>query len=122
MSAKVAMRSLSNLRDLDQAIARSHDRAALVFKHSLTCPVSARAFREVTNLLSAPALPADVYLVCVQCDRRVSDAIAERLGTRHESPQAILLSRGEVVWSDSHFGITEKALRTALEHYATANV
>ena len=121
-TAKLAMRSLSNLHDLDQAIASSYDRLVLVFKHSLTCPVSGRAFREVTGLLSAPAVPADVYLVCVQCDRRVSNAISDRLAVQHESPQAILLSRGQVVWSDSHFGITAEALRQTLERHAAAEV
>jgi bacillithiol system protein YtxJ len=36
----------------------------------------------------------------------VSDAAAQRLGIRHETPQAILLRDGRVVWNASHFRIT----------------
>jgi bacillithiol system protein YtxJ len=33
---------------------------------------------------------------------------------RHESPQALVLRGGEVVWHDSHYGIQVEALNQAV--------
>ena len=44
------------------------------------------------------------------------EAVAAKLGVRHETPQAILVRRGKAVWSASHFRVNaasiEKALRS----------
>jgi bacillithiol system protein YtxJ len=37
--------------------------------------------------------------------RPVSNTIEQRFGIRHESPQAILLQGGEVVWARSHYQV-----------------
>jgi bacillithiol system protein YtxJ len=50
----------------------------------------------------------------VQTHRPGSDAASERLGLRHETPQAILLRDGKVVWNASHFRITATQLDQAL--------
>jgi bacillithiol system protein YtxJ len=36
--------------------------------------------------------------------------VSERLGIRHETPQAILLRDGKVIWNGSHFRITASQL------------
>jgi len=59
-----------------------------------------------------PAVP--VYLVDVLDQRPLSQALAARLGIRHESPQAIVLQSGTPVWHDSHFAVTADALAAAL--------
>lgn len=83
----------------------------LVFKHSLTCPVSHAAFREFERFL-ATAVPAgtQVGLIEVQNARPASNRVAERTGVRHESPQALLVENGVVRWHRSHWDITEKSL------------
>ncbi len=55
-----------------------------------------------------------VYLVDVLAQRPLSQAIAARLGIRHESPQAIVLRQGKAVWDASHFAITAKEVSTTL--------
>lgn len=86
----------------------------MVFKHSTRCPVSAAAFREFEEFLSATAgIPA--YLVLVIEDRPVSRAVAEKLGVPHASPQAILVRDGAAAWTASHGAITREALRDAWE-------
>ncbi len=40
--------------------------------------------------------------------------IEEHLGIRHESPQAIVISRGNPIWHASHFQVTAKALEDAI--------
>lgn len=96
---------------LDEAVARSHDAPVVLFKHSLTCPISAAAYREMTQL------SADVGIVVVQRARDVSREVAERTGVEHESPQALVLRNGEVVWSASHWSVTADAVNNAVEQH-----
>ncbi|HSS48947.1 MAG TPA: monothiol bacilliredoxin BrxC family protein, partial [Thermoanaerobaculia bacterium] len=60
--------------------------------------------------------PAGGHLFAVieiQVARAVSDALAQRTGVRHESPQIFLLRQGQVAWQASHYGINRQALRQA---------
>ena len=84
----------------------------LLFKHSLLCPVSATAFREYMHLLASTEVPTG--WVSVTDERPLSNAITDRTGVKHESPQAFVLRDGEVVWHASHGAITREALAKAL--------
>jgi bacillithiol system protein YtxJ len=98
---------VENKGALDELIARSHQSPVVLFKHSLTCPISARAYREMKRY------DGEVALVVVQDAREVSRAIATATGIRHESPQAIILRNGRPVWSASHYDITADAVAQA---------
>ena len=93
---------------LDQVLARSHNEPVILFKHSTTCPISASAYRQMSQV------EGDVSLVVVQRARDVSNEIEARTGIRHESPQAIVLRNGEAVWTASHFDITSDAVEKAV--------
>lgn len=81
----------------------------LVFKHSLICPTSARAFAEYEAFVAAhPDVPT--AWIDVIGERPWARHVAEATGVRHESPQAILVRSGKVAWHASHGGITRKAL------------
>ncbi len=97
---------------LDELFARSQDAPVLLFKHSTTCPISAHAYREMQRLDVGPA--RHIHLVVVQSARPVSNEIARRTGVRHESPQAIVLSRGEAAWTASHYDITAAEVERAV--------
>lgn len=105
---------LTDLDQLDAAVARSSVEPVLIFKHSRTCGTSAEAHEEVSTLL-AGALEAPVYLVDVRSARQVSNAIAQRFGIRHESPQMLLLEGGRVRWSASHYHVNEREILQALQ-------
>lgn len=109
-----AYQSLHTVADLDAAIASSHERPVLLFKHSLTCGISAQADDQVRQFLDATGAGVLCGLVVVQRSRPVSAAIVERLGVRHESPQALLLRDGRVVWHASHWRVNASALQEAV--------
>ena len=112
---KAELRELSTLEDLEAVLDRSRERPQLLFKHSLTCPVSGAAHAEVRGYLERePAEGTDYWLIAVQRARPVSNAVAERVAVRHESPQAILVSGEKAVWNASHWEITGQALARAL--------
>jgi bacillithiol system protein YtxJ len=99
---------LENSGGLDQLLQDSHERPVVLFKHSVTCPVSADAYHEMAQY------PGRVDLVVVQTARSVSNDIETRLGVRHESPQVILMVRGEPVWRASHWKINAADLARAV--------
>lgn len=108
---------LTSVEALERAIAASASLPILIYKHSSTCGTSAMAFEEVSELLRSPALPADVYLVHIQASRTVSRAVETLLGVRHESPQVLLVSHGQVLWHGSHFRVTAALILGSLQRH-----
>lgn len=100
--------ALEDVGQLDDLVAASQRAPVIIFKHSVTCPISAGAYREMERL------EEDVAMVVVQRARSVARAIEERTGVRHESPQVIILRDGRAVWSASHWNVTVERVRTAL--------
>lgn len=105
---------ITDLSALDAAIAESKDRPVLLFKHSRYCGVSAEALDELQSHIDSAPQQVAYRMITVQTHRSVSDAVAQRLGLRHETPQAILLRDGKIVWNASHFRITATQLDQAL--------
>jgi bacillithiol system protein YtxJ len=105
---------LSQIDEIEPLVETSRRRPVMIFKHSLTCPVSTTAYEELQRYLAERRdETALCVLVEIQNARDVSTAIAERTGVRHESPQAIVLRDGEVTWHASHGRIHHKALAEA---------
>ena len=100
------MTALHTLADLDAALAKSHDHPIVLFKHSVSCPFSARAQEQVAEAKH----DADIYAIVVQYCEELSDAIVEKLGVEHESPQAIIVEDGEATWHGWRGEITTEAL------------
>jgi bacillithiol system protein YtxJ len=106
---------LHDVDSLDAAIAESSERPVLLFKHSRYCGVSCEALDALQSHIESRVNGGVSYkVITVQTHRPVSDAAAQRLGIRHETPQAILLRDGRVVWNASHFRITATQLAEIL--------
>ncbi len=107
--------TLQRLDELDALIAESEKRPLLLFKHSYSCGISAEALDELVEHLNAKVPAARYAMVTVQTHRDVSNAVASRLGVRHETPQAILVRGGKAVWTASHFRVNAASIEKALE-------
>jgi bacillithiol system protein YtxJ len=110
---------LQHIEQLDRLLSESHTRPLLLFKHSFSCGVSAEALDELIDHLNADIVAAGVpdpryAIVTVQTHRDVSNAVSAKLGVRHETPQALLIRDGRVIWSASHFRVTADAMKQAL--------
>ena len=106
--------TLDGLEELDRLLAASESRPLLLFKHSYTCGVSAEALDELVSHLNEGPSEVLYAMVTVQTHRDVSNAVARKLGVRHETPQALLVRDGQVVWSASHFRVTARAVEDAI--------
>jgi monothiol bacilliredoxin len=111
------LKALHGLDELDRALAASGHRPLLLFKHSFTCGVSAEALDELVAHLNERPTNAAYAMVTVQTHREVSNAVASQLGVRHETPQALLIRDGRVVWSASHFRVTATAMGEAIKRH-----
>ncbi|HEY0322649.1 MAG TPA: bacillithiol system redox-active protein YtxJ [Pyrinomonadaceae bacterium] len=103
---------VSDSTELESLFMLSHERPIVLFKHSLTCPVSSAAYQEMSGF------EGDVSLIVVQNARAVSREVETLTGIRHESPQAIILRNGRAVWNVSHWRIK----RSVVEEAVRANV
>lgn len=84
-------------------------RRAVLYKHSPACWLSLRALREVSRVARGYPDPP-VSQVDVLAQGALSRRIAADLGIRHESPQVILLERGQPAWHVSHMAVTADAI------------
>ncbi|MEK6288625.1 MAG: bacillithiol system redox-active protein YtxJ [Acidobacteriota bacterium] len=108
------LQELRSIEEFEAALAESVARPVLFFKHSLTCPISTRAFSELQSYLTNADPRISYKLITVQNAREVSDEAASRLRLEHHSPQAILVRNGRELWSASHYEITASALEQAI--------
>ena len=100
-------------QDLNPLFERSQTAPVVFFKHSTQCSRSYEAHEELLAFVEKhPEIPCGMIQVIE--DRELSDALEERFGIRHESPQAILVFRGAPVWHANHWKVTVKALEDAV--------
>jgi len=100
-------REIADVASLDEFLSTANGSAAILFKHSNTCGVSARAFREMANVNQA------VGIVVVQHARPVSDEIEKRWSLPHETPQVLIIREGKLVWDASHFSVKAAEVEAA---------
>ena len=104
---------ITDTKSFEDLTDRSRERPVVIFKHSLTCPISSAAYAQMEEF------SGEVALVEVQLARALSAEIENRLGVEHQSPQVIVLSKGQVAWNASHFKITAAAVAAAVRDAAS---
>lgn len=100
--------NVDSIDGLDRLFKQSFERPIVLLKHSTTCGISSGVYREVGLVAS------DVNVVVIQTHRDISNAIADRTGLRHESPQAIILKDGKAVYHASHYDIEAAHIEASL--------
>lgn len=102
-------KELRDLASLDSFLSQANGAPVIIFKHSESCGISARAYAQISEL------ERPVGLVTVQSARAVSNEIEKRMGIMHETPQVLIVSNGKVGWTASHGHIRAAAVKAALE-------
>ena len=102
--------TLDNLEKLDELFEKSKEKPVVIFKHSLTCPISTDASTQMS------IVNGDVNLVIVQISRNISNEIEQRTDIRHESPQLIILKDEKPIFSASHYDITADTVEGVLKN------
>lgn len=95
---------------------KSANKRVFLFKHSTTCPISAKADSEVREFAASyDRDDAEFAFLKVRESRPVSNAIEEDLQVKHESPQFFILENKEVKWTNSHWNVTKQKIEEALQ-------
>lgn len=97
---------LLTIEDFNKALQLSETTPVLIFKHSITCGVSERAFKQFQQYLETPE-SRNIHncVIIIQNSRNLSDEVARVTNIIHESPQAILIKNKQTVWNDSHLAL-----------------
>lgn len=91
----------------------SQESPVLIFKHSTTCSISAMALHRLDRKSSnVPGLKA--YFLDLRSHRDVSKAIESTFDVTHESPQVLIIDKGQAVYHRSHGEIDPSAIREFL--------
>lgn len=107
---------MNRIRSIDEwraLLNKSDKQPFLLFKLSMTCFASIAAKKELQKLQTD--LP--IYVVIVQMNRKVSNAIELDLGVKHETPQLLILKDKKGIWQATHYHIKESIVTDAIETY-----
>jgi len=105
------------LKDIDQLDAlekESFDIPVVIFKHSISCGLSAMARYQLERDWDFPDGDLSFYYLDLINYRAISNEIADRFGVNHQSPQIIILKDGKAVYNTSHHKISIQDLKQAL--------
>ncbi|MGV3612846.1 MAG: bacillithiol system redox-active protein YtxJ [Fluviicola sp.] len=95
--------NLTSSEQLQELMNASETKPLLLFKHSTRCSISSMALNRFENNMD-PEKATCVYLDLIAY-RPLSNEIAELTHVEHQSPQAILISNHEVIYTETHSGI-----------------
>lgn len=99
---------LTNEEQLANIKEKSTTVPQVIFKHSSRCSVSSMVLSRLER--SDTPESVDFHFLDLISYRNISNKIAEEFNVHHESPQVLLISKGECVYDESHMGISMDAL------------
>jgi bacillithiol system protein YtxJ len=108
-NSKINWILLQDLGQLNEIVNNSHEKPALIFKHSTRCSVSRMALKQFENEFDLENQVYAYYLDLLEY-RPISNEIASLFGVFHQSPQLLLIKDGKSVYDVSHSDIDAQAL------------
>ena len=104
--------TLTTENQLREAITLSVEKPVLLFKHSTRCSISSMALSRFEENWKNENDTCAIYFLDLIAFRSLSNLIAELTHVEHQSPQVIVLSNKEVIYSASHSEIDAKEIET----------
>jgi bacillithiol system protein YtxJ len=103
-----------------EMLEKSRSETVLLYKHSVSCPISGHAWYEVQDCLSCVEDFFSCYRVTVQTQPEISQAVAHQLAVVHHTPQVIVIRDARARYVASHWQIRKQSLQRALATAGTA--
>jgi bacillithiol system protein YtxJ len=113
LNSKINWIPLTFMGQLDEMVAFSNQKPAVIFKHSTRCSVSRFALKQFENEFDLDD-KVDAYFLDLLENRDISNEIASRFGVYHQSPQLLLIKEGKSVYDVSHSDIDAGELKEKL--------
>jgi bacillithiol system protein YtxJ len=106
---------LSDIDQLKDIITMSANYPVAIFKHSTSCSISSMAKMRLESSWDLNNIK--LYYLDLLRYRSVSNTIASDLHVHHESPQIILIHKGEVIYDASHFDISVEEINETISYH-----
>jgi len=105
----------SSAEQLQELISESFTSRIFIFKHSNRCSISGMAKMRLEDSWD-PSFSdgSTVYLLDVVLHRALSQLVSQHFEVHHESPQILLIEKGECTHDASHFDITAEEIREVI--------
>lgn len=98
---------LTEAIQIQEIKALSADKPVLIFKHSTRCSISSMSLDRLSRKWqTTDEDKITPYYLDLIANRDLSDLVAREFRVPHESPQVLLVKNGQVVYDNSHFGIS----------------
>ena len=95
---------------LDALFEDSRLHPVALLKHSNTCGISANVMYDLREI------DAEINVIVIQQNRDLSNAVAIRIGHRHQSPQAFVIKDGKAIYHATHYGIDPLEIESKLRN------
>lgn len=108
--SKVSWEFLTDISMLELLFDASFQVPVLIFKHSSRCSISRFALKEFERGYDYPVEKLQPYFLDLLTYRDISDAITNRFEVVHQSPQILVVWKGNCIYTASHSEIDVKHL------------
>jgi bacillithiol system protein YtxJ len=114
-SLKINWLALADKTQLDEIITISATKPVLIFKHSTSCGISRMALKTFEREFDLEETEIDLYFLDLLNFRGLSQDISAKFKVAHQSPQVLVIKKGEVIYHDSHNYISFDKIKEILK-------
>ncbi len=113
----MAWTDFTSLKQLsyENSVSNSSAPKAVIFKHSTRCAISVMAWGRLKRYFNQDVSGVDFYYLDLLKNRNLSDEISTHFNVTHQSPQVLIIQKGECVYHASHNGIDPHEMQSYFE-------
>ena len=106
---------LSTLEQIEQIKTESQRVPCLILKHSTRCNISSIALHRLEDDWAFETDQIQAWYLDLIAYRPISNYLAEHFQVHHESPQILIIDKGECIFDASHLDISVAEVAEALQ-------
>ncbi|TYA78565.1 bacillithiol system redox-active protein YtxJ [Seonamhaeicola marinus] len=95
----IALNTVAQLNDIEE---KSKDKTQVIFKHSTRCGISRMVMNQFVDAYNFTEEDFDLYYLDLLNYRDVSNEVGYKFQVMHESPQLLVIKKGETIAHASH--------------------
>ena len=102
---EIPWKLLQSMDQLDEIEQLSGSKPVVIFKHSTRCGISSMVLRQFKKSYGYTQDQIQPYFLDLIANRAISNEVAIRFQTIHQSPQMLVIRNGQTVLSASHYDV-----------------
>jgi len=113
-ASKINWEPLTNSDQLTTIKAESEEKPMIILKHSTRCSISLMAKSRLDNNWDVDEQDTKLYYLDLLRYRDLSNQIANDFKVLHESPQILIIKKGQCTYSATHSAIDARTVKQNL--------